>query len=121
VGFSDFLNHSCDIYHMQKTDVSPGYGLPSSLTFAYPDEPDVKAVPCHFSVRSGSANVKQYDPQAKYEARLKLAVPFGTDIRVNDKIVDTGTGYEYTAEIPRNIRSHHTVVMVTRKTQQEPL
>ena len=121
MAFGDFLQHSCDIYHIRKTEVSPGYNLPSSPTFSYPDEPDERAVPCHFSVRSGRADVKQYEPQAKYEARLKLTLPIGTDVRVNDKIIDRGAGYEYTAEIPRNVRGHHMVVMVTRTAGQEAL
>ena len=121
MGFSDFLRHSCDIYHIRKAETSPGHNLPPSPTFSYPDAPDLNAVPCYFSVRSGKADVNQHEPQTKYEARLKLALPSGTDIRVNDKVVDLVTGYEYTAEIPRNIRGHHMTVMVTRRAQQEPL
>ena len=121
MGFDLFINHTCDIYHIRKNDESPGYNLPSSPKFSYPDEPDLKAVPCHFGVRSGQAEVNQYEPQAKYQARLKVAFFFGTDIRLNDKIVDCDTGYEYTAEIPRNIRDHHITVFATRRAAQEPL
>ena len=35
------LNHTCDIYHAQESAASPGYGLPASPTFSYPEEPDI--------------------------------------------------------------------------------
>lgn len=119
MGFSDFLKHSCDIYHIQKADVSPGFDLPPSPTFSYPGEPDLKSVPCHF--HTGGTTITQTAPQAKYSASIKLALPAGTDIRINDKIVDCDSGYEYTAEIPRDIRGHHITVMVHRTAQQEAL
>ena len=121
MGFSNFLNHACDIYHIRKAEASPGYNLPSSPTFSYPDRPDEKAVPCHFHIRSGTAEVSQDEPQAKYRARLKLSLPAGTDVRVNDKIIDCGTGYEYTAEIPRQIQHHHVIVFITRRAGRESL
>jgi hypothetical protein len=121
VGFSDFLQHRCDIYHIQREDKSPGYNLPSSPTFSYPEEPDLENVSCHFGTKSSTVNVVQQEPQMVYEARIKLALPWGTDIRVNDKIIDCETGYEYTAEIPRKHRNHHLTVMVTRRANQEAL
>ena len=121
MGFSDFLRHRCDIYHIQREDKSPGYNLPSSPTFSYPEEPDEPNVQCHFGLKGSTVNVNQADPQTIYEARIKLALPFGTDVRINDKIVDCGTGYEYTAEIPREIRRNHIIVMVTRRANQEAL
>jgi len=105
---------------MQKTDKSPGYNLPSSPSFSYPSEPDLTAVPCHFSTKSG-VTIVQAEPQAKYEAQIKLVLPIGTDVRLNDKIVDCDTGYEYTAEIPRKVRDHHTSVLLHRSSQQEAL
>ena len=48
------------------------------------------------------------------DARLKLTLPIDTDIRVNDKVVDCESGYEYEAEVPRNIRDHHIVVWIHR-------
>lgn len=120
MSFNGLLNHSCDIYHMVRTDKSPGYGLPSSPSFSYPEAPDIAAVPCHFGTKGGAMAVIRNE-QAMLEARIKLALPAGTDIRVNDKIVDCDTRYEYTAEIPRNIRGHHITVFVCRTAQQEPL
>ena len=121
MGLNDFLEHRCDIYHIHSEDKSPGYGLPSSPTFSYPDDPDISNVRCHFSVKSGTSNVNQLDPQTVYAARLKLTLPFGTDVRVNDKIIDRTTGYEYTAEIPRNVRKHHMFVFVIRRGNQEAI
>lgn len=120
MSFDGLLNHKCDIYHMRKTGVSPGYDLPSSPVFSYPSEPDITVVPCHFSTKSG-VKVVQAEPQAKYEASIKLSLPIGTDIRLNDKIVDCDTGYEYTAEIPRNVRAHHIAVTLHRTSRQEAL
>ena len=33
------LNHTCDIYHIQKEGKSPGFGLAASPSFSYPEEP----------------------------------------------------------------------------------
>lgn len=121
MGFNDFLNHRCDIYHIKSEEKSPGYNLPSSPKFSYPDEPDHSNVECKFGTKSGTATVTPHSPQTTYDARLKLALPWGTDIRVNDKVVDLDSGYEYTAEVPRKIRSHHIVVYVTRRSHQEAL
>jgi len=120
MSFDSMLDHKCDIYHVRKTDMSPGYGLPSSPVFSYPDTPDLAAIPCHFITKSG-VTVIQTDPQAKYEAKIKLALPAGTDIRLNDQIVDCDSGYKYTAEIPRKIRRHHLTVLLHRSSQQEAL
>jgi len=120
MSFETLLDHKCDIYHMQKTSKSPGYNLPPSPSFSYPETPDISAVPCHFSTKSG-VTVIQAEPQAKYDAKIKLVLPSGTDIRLNDKIVDGNTGYEYTAEIPRGVREHHIAVLLHRSSKQEAL
>ena len=51
----------------------------------------------------------------------RLTLPAGTDIRLNDKIVSSETGLEYTAGQPRNIRGHHMTVKIYRTAQQRPL
>uniref|UniRef100_A0AAU8AZW8 Element PBSX protein xkdH n=1 Tax=Dulem virus 37 TaxID=3145755 RepID=A0AAU8AZW8_9CAUD len=121
MSFESMLNHKCDVYHIQKSEASPGYGLAASPAFSYPDEPDIADLQCHFGVKSGTRLVVQLTPQAEYQAKIKLVVPLGTDIRLNDKIVDKQTGYEYTADIPVQVRSHHLFVMLSRKSAQEPL
>lgn len=115
------LDHICDIYHVIKGDKTPGYGLPDSPSFSYPDSPDISGLQCHFGVRSASASVNQTNPANLMEARIKLTVPAGTDIRLNDKIVDCGTGLEYTAEHPRNIRGHHIFVYIKKKEEERYL
>ena len=121
MSFSGLLNHNCDIYHIVRTDTSPGYNLPSSPAFSYADEPDAAGVPCHFNVRGGNLTVTQNSPQASVSASIKLVLPIETDVRINDKIIDCDTGAEYTAEIPRKIRNHHQYVMLRRTSSQEIL
>lgn len=121
MSFETLLDHTCDIYHIQRNDTSPGYNLPSSPAFQYAKEPDLAAVPCHFGVKSSTVAIVQADPQANYEAKIKLILPAKTDVRLNDKIIDCASGYEYTAEVPRNIRDHHITVTIRRTGQQEPL
>ena len=121
MSFYTLLDHTCDIYHTVKNNESPGYNLPASPTFSYPDTPDAESVICHFSVKSSTVTVNQYAPQAKLESRIKLILPISADIRVNDRIVDCDTGYEYTAELPRKVRNHHTFVWITRRTEQEAI
>jgi len=104
-----------------RQDKSPGYNLPPSPSFSYPETPDIVAAPCHFGVKHGKLTVAQSEPQANLEADVKLVLPIETDVRINDKIVDGDTGYEYTAGLPRKIRDHHIFVLLHRTGQQEPL
>jgi hypothetical protein len=79
---------------------------------------------CHFSSKMGNVNglrVTQSQPYASLDGRVKLSVPIGTDIRINDKIVNLETGYEYTAEAPTQIQNHHIVVMLRRTDSQKVL
>lgn len=121
MSLGELLDHTCEVYHIKRTDSSPGYGLPSSPSFSYGSTPDLAGVPCHFGVKAGTITVVQKEPQAVYEAKIKLTLPIGTDIRLNDKIVHCETGYEYTADIPRDVRDHHMVVYLQRKSKQAAL
>lgn len=121
MAFENLLDHRCNIYHLKQTDNSVGYGLPDSQSFAYPETPDEKEVPCHFGIESLDAGTEQKNPQNILHERIKLALPYGTDIRINDKIVECESGLEYTAEKPRNIRNHHIVVYIKRTKEQEAL
>ena len=62
MAFEDYLNDLCDIYHAQKGDESPGYGLTEQPSFSYPKEPDELSVACHFAVKSESTSVSQTAP-----------------------------------------------------------
>ncbi len=114
MAIEDFFDHKCDIYHLTGTAQKRGYGLPDSQVYQYPEHPDISGHPCHFGVKGGNTTIVQLEPQRNMDARRKLTLPIGTDVRVNDKIVDCGTGYEYEAEVPGNIRGHHIAVMVNR-------
>ena len=121
MAFSNLLNHKCDVYHAVKTDTSPGYNLPGSPKFSYPETPDIADVPCHFESRVGTQSVSQKEPKAVFDANIKLVYLIGTDIRLNDKIADTYDGFEYTAGKPRKVRNHHMYVMLRRTSEQEAL
>lgn len=115
------LDHTCDIYHITKEGKSPGYGLAASPSFEYPEEPDIKGQGCHFGVKNSAVSVTQTSPANLMDAKKKLTLPIGTDVRLNDKIVDCTTGLEYTAEQPVNVRDHHLFVYLKRKNGQEAL
>lgn len=114
MAIEDFFDHKCDIYHLSGTVQKRKYGLPDTQEYKYSTQPDIKNQPCHFSVKSGNVATVQKEPQRDLEASQKLTLPIGTDIRINDRIVDCATGCEYEAEVPRNIRGHHISVMVHR-------
>jgi hypothetical protein len=120
MGFEALLNHTCDIYHLQKADASPGFGLPNSPQFSYPDTPDIAGIKCHFNLR-GALRVTQNEPYAALDGRVKLNLPWGTEVCINDKIVHPETGYEYIAEAPIPIRNHHIIVMLRRTGEQVKL
>lgn len=121
MSLEDFFDHKCDIYHIQEGQASPGYGLAASPSFSYPTEPDIKERDCHFGVRSQSVTVTQTAPANLMDAKIKLTLPAGTDVRLNDKIVNCTTGFEYTAELPLNIRGHHIFVYIKRTGGQKAL
>ena len=121
MSLENLLDHKCDIYHLKKSESSVGYNLPSSVSFNYRDSPDLKNVICHFGVESFDSSVEQKNPQNVLKEKIKLTLPIGTDIRINDKVIDCDTGLEYTAERPRNIRDHHIFVYIKRTKEQEAL
>lgn len=119
MSFLELLDHHCDIYHLQEdSTASPGYGLPSSPSYSYPDTPDIEGQVCHFGVRSRSVTLEQTAPAQIMDAKLKLTLPAGTDVRMNDLIVDCDTGLKYTAEEPHNIRGHHIFVYIKKQSSQ---
>lgn len=121
MSLENLLDHKCDIYHLKKSKSTVGCGLPDTVSFDYGDVPDLKNVICHFGVESLNSSVEQKNPQNVLTERIKLTLPIGTDIRINDKVVDCETGLEYTAERPRNIRGHHIFVYIKRTKEQEAL
>lgn len=79
MSLESLLNHTCDIYHIQEDDSSPGYNLPASPSFAYPEEPDISGQTCHFGVRSASVTVTQTAPANLMDAKNQthLAYRYG--------------------------------------------
>ena len=65
--------------------------------------------------------ITQTAPANLMDAKIKLTLPAGTDVRRNDRIVDCMTGLEYTAEQPINIRGHHVFVYIKRTGGQRAL
>lgn len=121
MSLENLLNHLCDIYHIQEGNSSPGFGLPSSPSFSYLPEPDIHEQKCHFGVRSQSVTITQTAPANLMDAKIKLTLPAGTDVRRGDKIVDCTTGLEYTAEQPIDVRGHHTFVYIKKTEGQKAL
>ena len=121
MSFYDLLDHLCDIYHIQKTQKDRGYGLSPSFTFSYREKPDISSQACHFNVKSRSVTIAQTAPANLMDAKIKLILPIGTDVRCNDKVVDCRTGLEYTAEQPINVRNHHIFVYLKKTEGQKAL
>lgn len=120
MAFADFLNDRCDIYHLQTKDVDAGYGVTASACSDYPDEPDVSDVPCHFNRGGLIDSIIEASPRRLYSATSKLQLPLGTDVRANDKIVDSESGLEFVASVPRVVgRGHHIAVVVSRLETEE--
>lgn len=115
MSFENFLDHKCDIYHVIKKENSPGYGLPTTTEFEYGDTPNISGQCCHFNVKSGGITIVQGEPQTEASGRVKLNLPPGTDIRLNDRVISHESGLSYRAELPRNIRGHHIMVYVNRE------
>ena len=116
------FNHTCAIYHVIETQSSPGYGLPTSPSFAYPSQADEPEISCHFNTRGYNPSLVQNEPENSLADRVKVNLPVGTDIRLHDKVTDLTTGLSYTAvSPPRNIRGNHIIVYVERTRTQVPL
>ena len=113
MAFEDLLDHRCDIYHMVKGEKDMGFAI-KQTGFSYPKVPDVEDVACHFNVNA-NAELTQTESANEFIYSGKLQLPAGTDVRVNDKVVDKNTGLAYTAEMPHNIRDHHIMVNIQRK------
>lgn len=106
----DFFDHTCDIYHQVDDNTkSTGYSvLDTQKVTEYPTAADESAVICHFNVKDENIAARQGEPQRINDVRVTIAVPPGTDLRFNDKIVDLTHNLVYTvAKPPRNIRNNH--------------
>ncbi|MFR0871302.1 MAG: DUF3599 family protein [Oscillospiraceae bacterium] len=119
MAIEDFFDHRCSIYQKFSRRARARLRAPGSQV-QVPQTAGLEEVPCHFGVRSVHP-IAQQQPQNDMDSDIKLTLPAGTDIRLNDKIVSSETGLEYTAGQPRNIRGHHMTVKIYRTAQQRPL
>lgn len=114
MAIENFFTDRCDIYRSEPKLISPGYALPAAPKPNHTQTPDLENVPCCFCIKGSRENISRADPMMNYEADIQLDVPAGTDIRLNDKVVDLATGFEYKAGKPHDIRGHHITVQVKR-------
>ena len=108
----EFLNHRCNIYHPEKVETNVKYGIKAAQSEMCKDIPDLEDVPCHFYVNSSLA-IKQNEPFASVEGEVKLALPYGTDIRENDFV--KSRDYMFRAGIPKAVHGNHHIVVTIRR------
>lgn len=115
----NFFNHKCDIYHLKENPVDVGFGFDTQdIKYEYESSPSIANLSCHFHSKSLSNTIQQTEPMNNLSIVRKLSLPIGTDVRVNDKVVDCNTGLEYTAQLPVPIQNHHITVVLTRTSKQ---
>lgn len=113
--FEDFLNHTCDIFHLVEQPSTEDYGIKVAKQSVYEKEPSEKDVPCHFHIQSDGIKLIQEEPYRRLSGEIKVSLPIGTNIRKNDRVQSKETGLCYLADVPRNIREHHIIVQVRRE------
>lgn len=114
--WEDFLNHRCDIYHLTDSESQESYGIKVSVERKPEEEASEKNIPCHFHVRqSDFLQIIQEKPYARLDGKIKLTLPFDTDIRKNDIVRSRESGIFYRADIPRKVQDHHIIVQVKRE------
>lgn len=114
--FEDFLNHRCDIYHLVERQPTAAYGIRPGKITEWEQEPSLTDVPCHFQVSQyDSVQIVQGEPYSRVSGETKLTLPYGTDIRMNDKVRDRKTGLAYRADVPKEVQQHHIIVTIRRE------
>ena len=115
------MNHTCNIYHLEDDAVNVGYGILTADTRTEDDTEPELAVPCHFSVRQNDQlKVVQNEPYSSIDGDIKLALPIGTDIRLNDTVEDCETLLRYRAGVPRTVHNNHHIIVMLRRKEGEP-
>lgn len=109
-----FFDHQCSIYHLKEESPKIGYGITVDPIKCYDSNPAI-TTKCHFHVKNDGNKIVQNEPFTAIEGTIKLSLPSGTDIRLNDKVVWNDTGIPYRAGIPRHIRGHHVSVTLQRE------
>ena len=114
--FEDFLNHTCNIYHLSDETVNVSYGVKAASVKKPQQKPAEIGVKCHFHIRTNSGiRVSQKEPYSVLAGEGKLTLPPGTDIRLNDMVEDCRNGVKYRAGLPKEIHGgHHIIVDISR-------
>lgn len=112
--FTDFFNHTCDIYKLVEEENSAGYGIKATDTKSK-YELETSGVACHFYVKSDGLTINEQEPHVTLNGTIKLALPYGTSIREQDKVVSGETGFEYIADVPRTVHGNHHIVVTLRR------
>ena len=119
--FDDYLKDKCDIYHLEASSVSAGYGIEATNVKEWQDKPSSVDVSCHFHVKNDALQIAQAEPHAELQGNIKLSLPYGTDIRKNDLVISKTcksieAGLRFRADTPRTIfDDHHIIVMLRRE------
>lgn len=116
MSFENLMDHRCDLYHLTESIQSPGYGLPGEYQYEYHHHPDELDVGCHFAVKDSTIKTTQNQPEQMLEGRIKLVLPLGSPIRMNDKVVWKENQTVFISEYPRIIRNHHLMVYLKPET-----
>lgn len=100
----NLMNHRCNIFHVIKSSSGGGFGLPSQDVYSYRDTPDISSQSCHFKLNRLIVNGT--GPAKSFSNNSHVDFPTGTDVRMNDKILDLETGIIYYANPPKSIRGN---------------
>lgn len=110
--FEDFMNHKCNIYHLEEESVTVGYGIKAGTVKKAGSIAAIKEQPCHFHTKvRDTVRIVQNEPFSSVEGEIKLSLPAGVDIRKNDTVEDCDNGLKYRAGIPRAVHGNHHIVV----------
>lgn len=115
--FEDFMNHRCNIYHLEDDTVNVGYGVKQRTVRKTGSIAATKEQPCHFHTKVGdTVRIVQNEPFSSVDGEIKLSLPAGVDIRMNDIVEDCSNGLRYRAGVPRAVHAgHHIIVGLNRE------
>jgi hypothetical protein len=112
--FDDFLDHTCNISHTEQTTTEGGYGIKARIHSRLADgsTPELVGIPCHFHSKTGNTvRVVQNEPFSSTDGEMKMSLPAGTDVRVNDIIEDCRNGLKYRAGVPSTVHGGHHIIV----------
>lgn len=113
MSINNLFDHSCNIYHQIIQEKELEYGLKSSNVYTYENEVSEKYIPCHFKNINDQRITQKEAFYASYDD-IKVILPFGTNVVLNDKIVNAQTNEQYIAGFPINYRNSHIIVRLRK-------